>query len=128
MGRKTYESIPLRFRPLSGRHNIIVTRNPNYQTAGATVVHSPDEALAAAGAVAEIIIGGGAELFAAFLPVAGRIYLTTVEGTFVGDTFFPPFDIQQWRETYSQRHDPDERHPYPFRWSIVERDRMPSTF
>lgn len=58
MGRKTYESIPARFRPLVGRHNIIITRNRDYRAEGATVVHSMEEALAAAGDVEEVMIGG----------------------------------------------------------------------
>lgn len=120
MGRKTYETIPVRFRPLPGRHNIVVTRNPAYQAEGVTVVHSIEEVLAAVGDVDEIIIGGGVELYAAFLPTADRLYLTLVEGTFTGDAYFPEFDISDWVETFSQTHEPDEQHSHRFRWSILD--------
>ena len=62
MGRKTYESIPAKFRPLKGRHNIVLTRDHSYEAPGATVVHTVEEALATAGDVEEIIIGGGANV------------------------------------------------------------------
>jgi dihydrofolate reductase len=125
MGRKTYETIPARFRPLVGRHNIVVTRNREYQAEGATVVHSIEEALAAAGDVGdveEIIIGGGAELYAASLATADRLYMTLVEGSFTGDAYFPPFEVNDWQEVYAQSHEPDEQHSHRFRWLILERN------
>ncbi len=121
MGRKTYESIPARFRPLPGRHNIIITRNRDYQAEGATVVHSMEEALAAAGDVEEVMIGGGAEVFRAFLDTADRLYLTLIEGSFSGDAYFPEFDRGEWQETFAQTHEPDEQHTHRFRWLILER-------
>ena len=121
MGRKTYESIPDRFKPLAGRHNIVITHNRNYRAEGATVVHSVDEALAAAADAGEIIIGGGAQLYEALLPQAGRLYLTLVDGAFAGDAYFPELDLDQWREIYHQDHQPDKRHPYSFTWLILER-------
>ncbi|MEZ4641527.1 MAG: dihydrofolate reductase [Chloroflexota bacterium] len=87
MGRKTYESIPARFRPLPGRHNIVITRQPDYDAPGATVVHTIQEALAAAGDVQEIVIGGGGVLYEALLPQANRLYLTLVDGTFPATPF-----------------------------------------
>lgn len=123
MGRKTYESIPARFRPLVGRHNIIITRNRDYRAEGATVVHSMEEALAAAGDVEEVMIGGGAEVFRAFLGMADRLYLTQIEGVYDGDAYFPQFDTDEWVEVFSQTHLSDERHEHPFRWIILERKR-----
>ncbi|HFQ93832.1 MAG TPA: dihydrofolate reductase [Anaerolineae bacterium] len=121
MGRKTYDSIPPRFKPLKGRHNIILTRQPDYAAAGCTVVHSPEAALAAAGDAPEIIIGGGAALYRHFLPQAGRLYLTLVDGEFSGDVYFPPYDPAAWQETFRQPHPADDRHPPPFTWLILER-------
>jgi dihydrofolate reductase len=123
MGRKTYDSIPARFRPLRGRHNIVVTRNPDYAAPGATVVHSISVALdmATADEPAEIIIGGGAMLYEALLPQADRLYLTLVEGEFEGDAFFPPLDWSQWQETYRQVHEADEQHAYSFTWLILDK-------
>jgi dihydrofolate reductase len=121
MGRKTYESIPARFRPLTGRHNIVVTRNQDYQAKGCTVVHSVAAALAAAGDVAEIMIGGGAQLYRALLPQANRLYLTLIDDTFEGDTYFPQVDFSQWRQLSCKEHRPDELNPYGYRFKILER-------
>jgi dihydrofolate reductase len=121
MGRKTYESIPAPFRPLAGRKNIVVTRDKTYQAEGCIVAHSVEEALAAAGEVEEIIVGGGAEVYRQLLPQADRIYLTLVEGQFKGDVYFPQFDLSKWREVSREVHEPDERHPYRFNWIILER-------
>ena len=92
MGRKTYESIPAKFRPLKGRHNIVLTRDCSYAAPGATVVHSVKEALAAAGDADEIIIGGGANLYAQLLPQTTRLYLTLVEAELAGDAYFPQIE------------------------------------
>ncbi len=121
MGRKTYDSLPDRFRPLPGRLNIVVTRNSDYQALGAVVVHSVDEALQAAGDVEEVIIVGGGDLFRRLMPVVDRLYLTQVRGAVEGDVFFPPIDLSQWHETYRQEHPADERHPLPFTWLILDR-------
>lgn len=121
MGRKTYDSIPPRFKPLKGRHNIIVTRQAAYTAPGCTVVHSPEAALAAAGDVPEIIIGGGAALYRYFLPQAHRLYLTLVDGEFSGDVYFPAYDPAAWQETFRRHHPTDGRHAHPFTWIILER-------
>lgn len=121
MGRKTYDSIPARFKPLHGRTNIIITRNPHYQAPGCTVVHSLAEAVAAAGDVPELIIGGGAQIYAESLPLANQIYLTLVGGKFAGDTYFPTFDRTEWHELFRQEHPADERHAYHFTWLILAR-------
>ncbi len=121
MGRKTYDSLPERFRPLPGRLNIVVTRNRDYQAPGAIVVFSVDEALQAAGDAEEVIIVGGGELFRRLLPVVDRLYLTQVHGAVAGDIFFPAYDPSQWRETFRQEHPADERHAMPFMWLILDR-------
>ncbi|RIK16383.1 MAG: dihydrofolate reductase [Anaerolineae bacterium] len=121
MGRKTYDSLPARFRPLPGRLNIVVTRNPDYQAPGAVVVGSIDAALRAAGEVEEIIVVGGAALFRELMPVVDRLYLTRVRGAVEGDVYFPDFDVAAWRETYREEHPADDRHAYPFTWLILAR-------
>ncbi len=121
MGRKTYESIPPRFRPLPGRHNIVVTRQLEYAASGATVVHGIAEALLAAGDADEIIIGGGGELYRLLLPQADRLYLTLVEGQFTGDAVFPSIDYAEWEERFRQNHPADERHPHAFTWLVLQR-------
>jgi len=93
MGRKTWESIPERFRPLPGRTNVVVTRNKDYAATGATVVCSVDEALAFANGEGRTENGcfviGGAELYRQMLPVADRLYLTVIDAEKPSDVFFP---------------------------------------
>lgn len=96
MGRRTHESIG---RPLPGRKNIVVSGNACYRSEGCVVVHSLEQALAAAGAAAEIMVIGGAALYRACLPRACRLYLTLVHQEFDGDTYFPELDWTLWRET-----------------------------
>lgn len=101
MGRKTWESLPERFRPLPGRLNIVVTRNADYRAAGATVAHSLAEAqkVGAGGTATALFVIGGAELYAHALPLAERLELTEIAADFSGDAFFPPIDTAEWRET-----------------------------
>ena len=121
MGRKTYDSIPPKFKPLNGRKNIIITRNKAYEAAGCTVVHSLDEAIQAAGDVPEIIIGGGTQIYELSLPVANRIYLTEVDGEFEGDAYFPQIDLADWQVTFTETHPADKRHSHAFTWKILDK-------
>ena len=118
MGRKTWDSIG---RLLPGRQTVIVTRQPGYRVAGAAVAHSLEEAIAACGADHEIFVIGGAELFKAALPVADRLYLTTVDAEIAGDVYMPEFAREEWREVSSHEHAVDERHPYAYRHAVLER-------
>ena len=120
MGRRTYESIG---KPLPGRLNIVVSRNPGFRAAGCTVVGSLDEAWRAAGNAPEVCVIGGTSLFAEALPVADRIHLTEVGAEVAGDTWFPEFDRAEWSEREVERHAADERHAYPFRIVVLERKR-----
>lgn len=96
MGRKTWDSLPERFRPLPGRANIVVTRDPAWQAAGATRSHSVDEALALAEAElpdgGEIWVIGGAEVFAAVIGRADLLQVTEIRAAFGGDTVAPVID------------------------------------
>ncbi|MGZ3658343.1 MAG: dihydrofolate reductase [Bdellovibrionota bacterium] len=99
MGRKTYESIG---RVLPGRTNVVVTRERAYRVEGGAVCHSFEEALEwarRAPGSEEVFVIGGAELFRQALPLASRIYLTEVHWPFEGDTFFPPFPEDDYKET-----------------------------
>jgi dihydrofolate reductase len=97
MGRKTWESLPPKFRPLPNRHNIVLTRNAAYDAPGATVVTALEEATKlGAGGTAFII--GGAELYAHMLPHAQRLELTEIDAAFDGDAHFPAYDRALWRE------------------------------
>jgi len=118
MGRKTWESLG---RPLPGRHNIVLTRDPGYRAEGATVVTSIDAALAAAGDADEVMVIGGAALYATLLPRADRLYLTRIDAAFEGDAWFPEVAPDEWREVAREVHAPDERNPYPYTFVTLER-------
>lgn len=95
MGRKTWESLPKKFRPLPSRTNIIVTRQVGYRAEGATIVDSFERARAAAARAEganEIFVIGGGELYTAALPHANRLYLTLVDAGAEADTFFPVYE------------------------------------
>lgn len=102
MGRKTFQSIG---KPLPGRQTIILTRDPRFAAEGAEVVRTPAEAQAKAAAFAEaagqdeIIIAGGGEIYAAFLPMADRLEITEVDLEPMGDAHFPAIDRALWRES-----------------------------
>lgn len=121
MGRKTYESIPAKFRPLPGRRNIVLTRDVAYRAPGAAVVRTVAAALAAAAPADEVMIAGGAQIYAAFWPHINRLYLTEVDGRFSGDVYFPDVDWELWHETVCESHPRDARHAHAFTWRILER-------
>jgi len=104
MGRKTWDSLPPKFRPLPGRHNIVVTRQSGWHAEGATRVGDLDAALAAAGDVARAFVIGGAELFAAALPRADELLLTEIDAEVEGDARFPRFAGADFVEVSRQRH------------------------
>lgn len=120
MGRKTWDSIG---RPLPGRPNLVVTRNPGWSAAGALVAHSLDDALAQAEVLAggaEVMVIGGAQIFAEALPLAGRLYLTEVHRAYAGDAVFPPPDPAEWREVGREDHAGDPG----FSFVVLERYRV----
>jgi len=120
MGRKTYESIN---RLLPGRTTVIVTRQPGYRVPGALIAHGLESAIAACGEDNEVFVIGGGELYKSALPLADRIYLTTVDAEPAGDTRMPDFDLGGWRETSFESHPADDQHRYAYRFSVYDRDR-----
>lgn len=120
MGRKTFDAIG---RPLPGRTNIVISRQPGLQIDDCIVVPSLDAAIAAAGAVPEIVIIGGAQIYAQALPLTTTVHLTRVHASVTGDASFPELDPQQWREVAVEHHDADDRHPYAFSFITLERIR-----
>jgi len=106
MGRKTFESFP---SPLPGRRHIVLTRDPAWQREGAEVATSVEDALALAGD-GDVAIIGGAEIFALFLPLAGRIELTEVHIAPEGDAAVPPFG-PEWHEVAREDHLADGDRP-----------------
>lgn len=112
MGRRTWDSLG---RPLPGRLNIVLTRQPGWSADGAVVADSLDHALALAEAhdpAAEAMVIGGALIFAEALPRVGRIYLTEIARDYAGDTVFPAFDRAVWVETMREAHDGDPAYAF----------------
>lgn len=98
MGRRTWDSLPDRFRPLPGRRNIVVTRNSAWAGSGAEHATSLDDALRLVEGAVEVFVIGGAEIFAAALPVADRLVLTEIERDVEGDVLFPDWDRTAFEE------------------------------
>ena len=92
MGRKTWDSLPGRFRPLPGRRNIVLTRNAAWRADGADTAASMAAALALTADTAKVFVIGGAQAYATALPFADELLLTEVDAEIAGDTFFPPWD------------------------------------
>lgn len=121
MGRKTYDSIPAKYRPLRGRSNIIITRNADYEAPGCLVVDSPEAALAAAGDVDEVMIIGGSSIYKAFLLQADRLYLTIIDASFDGDVIFPTTEQICWCITQQETRQPDDKNKYPYQFLTLDR-------
>ncbi len=122
MGRRTFDSIG---RALPGRHNIVLTRHAGFRPAdpSVTVAHDLDDALRAAGDVPEIMIIGGAEIYALCLPRAGRILLTRVHSRIEGDTVFAELDPAEWRVVSREHFPADARHPQAMTFEDLQRLR-----
>ena len=119
MGRRTFESIG---RALPGRRNIVLSRNPHYRgVPGCEVVAGLDEALRACEDADELMLIGGAELYAQALPLAQRMHLTLLHARFEGDAWFPDYDPRQWRETFRADHEADANSPCAFSFVDLER-------
>ena len=117
MGRKTWESIG---RPLPGRQNIVVSRQPGLEIEGADVVTSPAAAVDVAAGANEIMIIGGSEIYALFLPLADRVYLTRVHAEVEGDARFPELG-DDWRLVSDERHAADDNNDHDMSFRVYER-------
>ena len=124
-GRKNYESIPVRFRPLKDRVNVVVTRDRDYQAPGAVVVNSLEEALEHAGSQHEteaFIIGGGQIYREAIAKgLVHTVLLTRVHAQVEGDTRFPELPPAAWKEVWREEHPADDRHAHAFSFVRLER-------
>lgn len=122
-GRKNYESIPEKFRPLPNRTNIVITRQPDYRAPGAVIVGSVEAAIEKAKQSGdnEIFIIGGAEIFRQSLSYADRIYLTMIHHSFEGDVFFPELNMQEWKEMSRVAGPVDEKNKYPHDYITLDK-------
>jgi dihydrofolate reductase len=120
MGRKTFESIG---RPLPGRRNIVISRNPQWRAEGCDVFASLDAAFASCKDNADVFVIGGATLYSEALPQTDSIYLTEVDAAPHGDTFFPALDTAQWHERSREHRGADEKNAYAMDFVILDRVR-----
>lgn len=120
MGRKTWESLPPKFRPLPGRTNLVMTRQTNWLAEGAVVAHAIKDALQLCPANAQVWVIGGAEVYAQAMPLATRAVVTEIDADFEGDAFAPTFD-GSWQETERTSHTAANG----LRFSLVNLTRTP---
>jgi dihydrofolate reductase len=118
MGRKTWESIG---RLLPGRTTVIVTRQKDYSASGAIVKNTLESALTACNNDSEVFVIGGGELYKLALPLAHRIYLTTVDTSPAGDTHMPEFDMRAWKLKSLEQFSADEKHAFEYEFAVYER-------
>jgi dihydrofolate reductase len=118
MGRRTWESIPERFRPLPERRNVVLSSDPDLVLEGAEVLPSLEAALAAAGPGECFVIGGG-ETYAQALPLAERVYATEIEEAVEGDAIFPELPEAEWR--CAERGEPLAENGHAFAFAVYER-------
>ncbi len=111
MGRKTFESIG---KPLPGRRNIVVTRNPELSFPGCELASSVEHARRLCIDAEEIMLIGGASLYAQTIDEADALYITQIHASFDGDTWFPAFDTECWKVDFRQDFEADHSNPYPY--------------
>ena len=121
MGRRNYDSLPPKYKPLPHRANIVLTRQRSFAAEGCRVVHSLDEAMAQADKADELFIIGGAEVYEQTIATADKIYLTEINAVIEGDRFFPRINESQWRERSRIHHPRDAAHVFEFDFVVYER-------
>lgn len=117
MGRKTFDSLG---KPLPKRKNIVLSRQTDLQIDGCEVVHSIEQAMAYS-RDEELMVIGGAEIYTLALPLAQRLYITTLEAEFAGDAWFPAIDLSAWQPTHHETHQADQNNKYVYHFDIYER-------
>lgn len=123
MGRKNYDSIPLKYRPLEGRTNIVVTRQKDFIAEKCIVVNSIADAIEEAKKKneTEVFIIGGADIYKQTIEIADKLYVTHINHTFEGDAFFPKIDSNKWKKTMQKDLKVDEKNKYPFSFCVYEK-------
>lgn len=122
MGRKTWESLPNKFRPLPDRVNIVLSRDASYDAPGAIVTSSLARALEMSKGQAVFVIGGSS-VYEEALPLADKLYITRVTGTFPGDVFFPDIDDYEWELTREDEYSQNEQNHFDYAFQVLERRR-----
>ncbi len=116
MGRKSWESIPKKFRPLPHRRNIVITRNPEYKADGATVITDFNALSQYVSEDEKCFITGGAQIYLLALEkgIVDEMYITQVEATFEADTYFPFVNWENWKEEEILKHEKDDKNQFSF--------------
>lgn len=124
MGRKNFDSLPPKMKPLRNRVNIVITRNEKVlEGFDVKAVGSLQQALDLSPNDEEVFVIGGAQIYALALPHADRLYLTEIDKVVDGDVYFPPFDKSEWTESSRVHHEADELHAYAFDFVLYERKK-----
>ena len=144
MGRKNYDSIPLKYRPLEGRTNIVITRQKDFKAEKCIVVNSVEQALNEARTKdnpvpkgsntnspsgvggSEVFIIGGADIYRQNLGIADKLYITHIHHSFDGDAFFPKIDLAKWKLTSQKDVSADEKNKFPFSFCVYEKIKQPA--
>jgi len=114
MGRRTFDEIK---KPLPGRVNVVITRDPQFAPEGVAIARSIDEAISKAEAAGdlEIFLIGGGEIFKQVIHIADRMYITRIHAEIDGDTYFPEFDdVNEWKLIDAEHFEADEKNAYPY--------------
>ncbi|MBM4002607.1 MAG: dihydrofolate reductase [Planctomycetes bacterium] len=118
MGRATFESIG---RVLPGRTTIVLSRSPDYRSAGVLIAPGLDQALRLCQGDSEVFVVGGGQIYAEAMSRVDRIYLTIVDAELAGDTWFPTLECARWQMVLDERHAADEKNEYPHTFRILDR-------
>ncbi len=124
MGRKNWESIPIKYRPLPNRKNIVITRNKNFKDNGAIIVNSIEEAIKVSRSSTdeEIFIIGGGEIYKLGLEFVDKLYMTEIYGNIEGNTYFPKWNKKDWIEISRISHPKDNNHNFSFDYIIYKKN------
>ncbi len=125
MGRKNYDSIPLKYRPLANRTNIVITRDESYNEEGAVVFHSIKDGIdfARKEGKDKLYIVGGGQIYAQTMDIISKLYLTVVDHDFDGDAFFPEFDSNDWDIAKTWKVNKDEKNKYDMQFFQYQRQQ-----
>ena len=122
MGRKNWESIPKKFRPLPHRKNIVVTRNNDFKGEGAIIVNSIEKAIEKSrlSEDEEIFIIGGGEIYKLGFKYVDKLYITEIYSDINGNTYFPKWNKENWKEISRISYPKDEKHEFNFDYVIYK--------
>lgn len=118
MGRKTYESIG---KALPNRRNVVVSRSADYQAEGCEVLNNLQAALDVCKDEAEVFVIGGSEIYGQAFPLADKLYITLVDTVTDADTFFPPFNENEWELLHLEEHQADPKNQFDYSFCIYQR-------